>query len=216
MRHDENTNLILHIEPFFEGLPVQTECGPLAIPYLQRTRYVIDQSLFSYGRVFAFRCDLRFPEGWDHASCNENRVLDRFFASFKAKIRHNRDRALANNPYAHDTAVRYVWCREIGQHCTPHFHVVILLNGNAFCTLGAFELGRDNLFNRVNEAWASALGIYELRNAGLVEFPKNPFYLLRRDDPESISEFFYRVSYMCKADTKHYGDGTHGFGSSRV
>lgn len=184
--------------------------------YLERTRQVIDLSLQEYRRVFAFRLDLRFPAGQYQPCLDGNDVLERFFASLKAKIRHNRNKAQESNPYAHDSTVRYVWCREFGQHGVPHYHMAILLNNDAFCTLGKFELDRDNLFNRLHEAWASALGLAVQSVVGLVELPRNSFYLLRRNDPESIADFFYRVSYLCKAETKVFGDGTHAFGASRV
>jgi len=32
----------------------------------------------------------------------------------------------------------------------------------------------------------------------------------------SIAELFYRASYLCKAATKSYGNGCHGFGTSRT
>ena len=216
MRHIENANLILHFEPTFEGLPVQTERGPLVVSYLQISRGTLIKSLEQYNRVFAFRVDLRFPVGFSFPIIDNNDVLERFFASLKAKIRHNRDLALTKNRYAHDTLVRYFWCREIGQHGIPHYHVAIMLNYDAFCTLGKFEMDRDNLFNRLHEAWASALGLSINQVVGLVEFPRNPFYTLRRDDTKSVAEFFYRASYLCKAETKFYGNGVHGFGSSRV
>lgn len=216
IRHAQNTNLTLHYETHYQGLPVQTTRGPLVSEYLDRLKHVVDLSLAQYGRVFAFRLDLRFPEGMHHTFIDNNLVLERFIASLKAKIRHNRNQAQEANRYAHDTTVRYVWCRELGQHGIPHYHLAILLNNDAFCTLGKFEMDRNNLFNRIHEAWASALGLSVREVIGLVEFPKNPFYLLQRSDPDSITEFFYRASYLCKTDTKFFGNGVHGFGASRT
>lgn len=71
------------------------------------------------------------------------------------------------------------------------------------------------MFNRLQEAWASALGTSVEAVRGLVEIPDNPSYSLRRDGP-GVEEFFYRASYLCKAPTKVYGDGRHGFDSSRI
>ena len=45
----------------------------------------------------------------------DNAIIERFIESFKAKIRHNRQLAFLANKYAHDTVVRYVWTREVGQ-----------------------------------------------------------------------------------------------------
>lgn len=216
VRHSQNSNLTLHYQPTYQDLAVQTARGPLVLEYLDRLNQVIALSIQQYARVFAFRFDLRFPVYQYLPYADSNEVIERFFASFKAKIRHNRNKALEDNRYAHDTVVRFVWCRELGQHGIPHYHSAILLNNDAFCTLGQFEMGRQNLFNRLHQAWASALGISVEEVVGLVELPNSPFYVLRRECPESVAEFFYRASYLCKADTKHYANGVHGFGASRT
>ncbi|HIE1827244.1 TPA: YagK/YfjJ domain-containing protein [Pseudomonas aeruginosa] len=51
--------------------------------------------------------------------------------------------------------------------------------------------------------------------AGLVHIPKNATYRIDIDDRESQKIFFRRASYICKAATKQYGNGQHGFGCSR-
>lgn len=214
LRLPDNTNLSLHWLPEYMGFPVQVTRGPLVENYLQRLKQVLDLSLSDYGRVFAFRFDLRFPLGMA-VGVNEDMCIERFIASFKAKIRHNRNQAQLRNRQAHDTLVRYVWCREIGQHGLPHFHFVMFLNGDAFSSLGKFEFERSNIFNRLHEAWGSALKLRETEVKGLVEFPSDARYLLRRDDPGSWDAFFCRSSYLCKVATKAYGDGRHNFGSSR-
>jgi hypothetical protein len=116
--------------------------------------------------------------------------------------------------YIHDSKVRYVWAREIGYLGKPHYHVLILLNRDAFTALGKFELGRENIFNRLVEAWASALRLTLDECNGLVHIPDNPTYQLDRDDERELQELFFRASYLCKAATKVYGDGQHGFGCS--
>lgn len=184
--------------------------------YLRRLEEVINYALGESNRVFAFRVELRFPAGtaWEYAEA-DNRVITRFIESFKAKIRHNRQCAKQLTPHTHDSAVRYVWAREIGEEGSVHYHVLILLNGHAYYSLGDFTLGRDNNYNRVNEAWASALGLYVSQLSGLVHFPVNPVYRVERNDQLEINNLFYRASYLCKADTKYFGNGVHGFGASR-
>lgn len=215
-RHPGNTNLTLHDDATYLGLPVQQDKGPFIQNYLARLKQTIDRALAQYRRVFAFRVDLRLPQEWllpDDAFSNA--VMSRFIASFKAKIEHNRRRALALNKYAHECEVRYVWAREIGEFGRPHYHLAILLNQDAYCALGKFTSEQSNNFHRLEEAWASALGLPVAVVAGLVEIPKNPTYHLQRGDEESVAEFFYRASYLCKAATKVYGEGAHGFGCSR-
>lgn len=72
------------------------------------------------------------------------------------------------------------------------------------------------MFNRLVEAWASVLSLSVEAVSGLVEIPSNPYYHLNREDLAGQAEFFFRASYLCKAATKVFGDGHHGFGASRT
>lgn len=217
IRHATNPNLTLHFESSYLGFPIQFDKGPFISEYLNRLHQTISRAIGQYRRVFAFRFDLRLPPGQNPQCLNyENEVIDRFIESFKAKIRHNRRIASQGNKYAHDTVVRYVWTREVGQQGRPHYHLAILLNYDAFCSLGKFSPGRDNMFNRLQDAWASALGLPADEVVGLVEIPANPYYHIHRDDSESIAQFFFRASYLCKSATKSFGNGSHGFGASRI
>lgn len=217
LRHSQNSNLVIHNEQSYRGLLIQVDKGPFIRQHLERLHATIGHALEQHARVFAFRVDLRFSAALEQ--CGDeytNQVFERFIASFKAKIRHNRNMARMENKYAHDSSVRYIWAREVGQYGKPHYHVVLFLNYDAFNVLGKFESGRDNIFNRLQQAWASALRCPVEAVRGLVEIPSNPSYYLRRDDPQSVRSFFYRASYLCKVATKVYGSGQHGFGSSRV
>jgi len=215
MIYQLNPNHSLHFGTEYAGLPIQDK-GPFISEYLHRLHYTMNRALDHYREVFAFRFDLRLPANhFPHGSAYENEHIDRFIESFKAKIKHNRQMARREKQYAHDSVVRYVWAREVGHRGRPHYHLAILLNKDAYCAVGAYEPGRNNMFNRLHEAWASALGLPVSAASGLVHFPDNAYYFLRRDDEGSIADFFYRASYMCKAATKAYGNGGHGFGSSR-
>ncbi|MBK5549087.1 inovirus Gp2 family protein [Pseudomonas sp. TH03] len=217
IRHSVNANLSLHYGNMYEAFPIQENKGPFISQYLSRLHQTVRNALSQYSRVFAFRIDLRLPAEMQlPGNAYTNEVIGRFIESFKAKIKHNRHKARQLNKYAHDSSVRFVWAREQGQYGKPHHHLAILLNYDAFNALGKFEPGRDNMFNRLVEAWASALGLPVEAVKGLVEIPSNPYYCLRRGDPAEQAEFFFRASYLCKAATKAYGDGHHGFGASRI
>lgn len=216
MRHSENPNLRLHFEDGYQSLPVQTQHGPLVVEYLDLLHLTVQRALAEHPRVFAFRVDLRFAlERCHDEYLNCNAVLERFFESFKAKIRHNRAMAEQKFGRAHSTTVRHVWAREVGLSGHPHYHLVLLLNQDAFSVLGKFESGRDNLYNRLQEAWASALRLPVQSVVGLVEVPENACYYLRRGDPVGVAQLFYRASYLCKAKTKVFGSYCHAFGASR-
>jgi Inovirus Gp2 len=217
IRHPVNTNLTLHYHSTYQGLPIQFDKGPFILEYLHRLYQTMNCAIDQYRCVFAFRLDLRFPPGpIPHDLSDDNQIIERFIESFKAKIRHNRQLALRENKYAHDTVVRYVWAREVGQQGRPHYHLAILLNFDAFSTLGYFSSGRDNNFKRLQGAWASALGLPLDAVDGLLEIPKNAYYHIHRDDDASIAKFFFRASYLCKSATKSFGNGSHGFGASRI
>ena len=197
----------------YEGYPLMADKGPFIRGYLDKIIDVMDASLNEHPRTFAARFDLRFPTGLKVLA--EDRVIDRFISSLKAKIQHARRRAGRRAEYkVHQTSVRYVWGREIGQRGRPHYHFVIFLNRDAFNSLGRYEQSRDNLYNRILEAWASALGIAVEGAIGLPHFPRNAIVRINARDPDSQDEFFYRASYMAKAATKMIGR-RHSFGGSR-
>ena len=65
--------------------------------------------------------------------------MSRFIESLTAKVRHNRACAKERDPSSPDTDLRYVWAREASQDGRVHYHVAILLNRDAFFTLGGFK-----------------------------------------------------------------------------
>jgi|SRR5471030_1909712 len=216
-RHSSNSNLTLYFGTTYEGLPIMHTKGPFILEYLPVLHRTMSRAINQYREVFAFRFDCRLPAGYQPKLLSyQNEVIDRFIESFKAKIRHNRQKATQQQQYAHDSAVRYVWAREVGQRGRPHYHFAIFLNKDAFCALGRYAPGIDNMYNRLHEAWASALGLPLEDVWGLIEIPENACYYIRRDEPATLEAFFYRASYLCKSATKVYGDGGHGFGASRI
>lgn len=213
---DINKNHRLYFEDAYCAMPLLSGSLPMVEEYLEALHKVIDCALDEHGRVFAFRVDLRLP---DDLARDEvvagSAVVTRFIESLKAKIRHNREIAKKNGGLVHDTRVRYFWVREIGDQGKVHYHFVVLLNGHAYNWLGDFRSAGGNMANRIWEAWASALAISVEDAKPLAHFPENPSYMLLRDEPDSVAAFFQRASYLCKARTKQYGSGHHGYGASR-
>ncbi|MEQ6292098.1 inovirus Gp2 family protein [Vogesella sp. GCM10023246] len=216
VRNPQNTKQHLWYHPIFNDKPVFLKSGPLIEEYLQSLEDVVDAALYQHRRVFAFRFELRCPDtpliDFDEYLIS---VMTRFMESFKAQIRHDRMLAKRARRTAADTVVRYVWACERNHAAHPHWHVAILLNGDAYAAIGQYKLGNDNMYNRVIKAWASALKMEVEETIGLVHFPAKPEYELYRDDEASIADFFHRASYLCKAATKRSGIGRHSFGCSR-
>lgn len=213
-RHPDNSNLHLHYESTFRGLSVLTSYIPLITEYLQGVHETTQLALSAHRRVFAVRFDLHFP-GDDSVPESDNTVISRFVDSLTHRIQSARERSVRLNGTAHQTEVRWCWVREIGQEGRPHYHFVLLLNKDAYHTVGRFQSARENTYSRLRSAWASALGIPVDDANGLVHIPANAEYHLSQDDPSEMDRYFRRVSYLCKAATKVYGNRCRVFGCSR-
>jgi len=213
-RHPYNSNLHLHYEDTFHGLPVMASHAPFITEYLQSLLEMTQLALSAHRRMFAVRFDLRFPDDYLPPT-SSNAVISRFVASLSARIEIARERAKRLNGSAHQTSVRWCWVREVGREGRPHFHFVLLLNRDAFHTIGRFQSERENLYSRIQAAWASALKICVDDTEGLVHIPANATFHLSVDDAEAMGRYFHRVSYICKAATKEFGSRCRAFGCSR-
>lgn len=201
-------------DSFYRGYPVMQDKGPLLSRYLDRSIDVMGDALAAHPRTLAVRFDLRIAQAC--TDLNECRLISRFVDSFKAKIDWARRMALRTSVSGrvHQTDVRYIWAREIGRHGRPHYHFTVLLNRDAYRVMGKYEVGRDNLYNRILGAWAYTLGMSIEDAVGLVHVPRNATYEIDADDQASQDEFFYRISYLAKVATKVQGP-KHSFGGSR-
>lgn len=185
---------------------------------LDRFISVLGHAVDAYSRVFVFRVDLRFPAALELTPEMEHRLIDRFIASFKAKVRSNRAAALKLNPNAHDTGVRYTWAREVNLQGGVHYHFMFFLNRDAFNSLGSFKAASGNTYTRLVEAWASALDIAVEEAAGLVHVTEGGRFHLDSNSAnyaEIKNQIVHSLSYMAKEETKVLGCGLHRYGASR-
>lgn len=210
-------NLTEYHCPGYQEFRVQTETGPLYLEYLERTKSTIDRALHRHPKTFALRVDLRYPPDCDEF---DSAVISRFFESLGAKLRADLIRK-KKNKHGIPSEMNYVWAREFGEaNSRPHYHLLILLNGDDYKSLGRWDAVSSSLFAKISQAWASALGGGVSRgHAGLVHIPENPFYKLDATNPTlhfDYSDLFYRASYLAKARTKYYGDNKRSFSAGRV
>ena len=219
LRHPDNNNLSLHYGDSFEGLPLQIDKGPFIREYLSALMHTIELAMVEYPRMLAFRVDLRLPQGLelqDYAYTNQ--VISMFFESFTKKIQYHQER-VGERGYARGCKVRYVWSRETGQGGKQHYHLLILLNRDAYYTVGRLGSERVNMISRIEESWAGALGVAVGQVEGLVHIPKNAEYRVdrhvRRGEIDELPVLFHRASYLCKVATKSFGDRQRGFDTSR-
>ncbi|TCD18151.1 inovirus Gp2 family protein [Pseudomonas sp. IC_126] len=214
-RHPDNPSLHLYTDTEFYGLPIQSDQVPFIYEHLERLHDVTIAAMARYPRVFAFRFDLHLPKGISMpAEAYTNEVVSRFNAAIKLMVRSARQSARAVNRYAPETDLYWMWTREEGDD-SQHYHFVMLVNKDAFHTLGRFNSKRDNLYTRIARAWSGALRIPYGEYKGLVHVPTGAVYYLSREEDSELKEFFYRASYMCKARSKVFGHGFQVMNSSR-
>ena len=222
-------------------------CGKYGLyhEHLNACLRVINDALEDHPRTLAIRVDLRAPSGIRQLP---EKAISNFIDTFKGKVKAKQDRRRATQErrYPKPCKVRYIWVRERDTALHDHFHVLLLLNQDAYPSLGSFNSGKQNLANRIKDSWAHALGIYPEELGGGVHFPKNGEYiidasvepdhrLLRLIESEKWLEMnkderydalawfndryeglFYRVSYFCKTDTKVFSRGLRSFGCSHL
>lgn len=157
-----------------------------------------------HGKVLAVRFDLHYPLQNDLTVINQD--ISRCMAKIVQKYKRQ-----GLDPY-------YIWAREQENSHNPHYHCLILLNGNRVKSYA-------HVFQTAETLWGNTLGVPA---AGLVHHctqGKNGIshengIMLRRCDnnyQERCSEVLRQTSYLAKTDGKAgYNDGLRDFGMSRI
>lgn len=219
-RLPENPQYHLWYHPYYLGIPVQTQKGPLIQEYLDRTYHLFDLAHQAHDETLFLRFDLRFPLNYDlDEHRNANDYISAFFKYLKDELR--------STSLAHRPDPRYLWAREqTDPGYRPHYHCALLLNANAISTIGDIHTlpdgtySADNLYHRLVRCWAKALGLPADRSmSGIINISTDfngalCFYRLHRADSSGWHHAFYLSSYLCKAATKPFGLSFRVFGSS--
>lgn len=219
-RHPENPALKLWWEGYYQYMWVQTQKGPLIENYLAKLLDVMGKAREDCNRIFAIRIDLHFPNGIQAGLIDpQNATISTFLHYFQLEL----DQAGIKYPHK----LRNAWCREQDSSVNPHFHLLLLFNGDAYNGLGYMDktpsgdYGYDNLFHRIVRAWARAIGYPQECMEGLVQVPRKPVinelatWFFHSNDQAAFAEVFGAASYLCKAATKPIGQGVHCFDGSR-
>jgi hypothetical protein len=212
-----NRNLTVVNSSQFEGLSILGLENGFYAEYLQRNYEVMNHVLKKYSKVFAVRVDLHIPEG---AKRMDTAVITRFMDSLKAQLKSDYlSKSRSSEGQVHASDVFYIWVKEVSNTGRDHYHICLFFNGHAYRCLGLYQLGRNNLYNRIHKAWASATETLINLVPGSIHIPANAQYHLIRNHPEiefMFQDLFRRISYFAKTDTKVFGDGSRHYGCSRV
>jgi hypothetical protein len=151
-----------------------------------------------------------------------NAVLARFFYFFRYELKRRQTK--------YPTQLHYLWAREQVNSDKPHYHLMIMLNRNAYDSLGAFGpdwfgvYSFNNLYHRMMRSWLKAMGFDhdDPRFHQLIHVCKDPVTkepwscALHRDDWIAMNEAVFMASYLCKAFSKPFGQRAHVFDGSRL
>lgn len=183
--------------------------------YLNAIETAIKNYVTKWPRVLAIRVDLHFPDGY--APSQKNYIGD-FMRRLQSRIDSDLKRKARGGKRVHNCELGYVWVKEVGNSFKPHYHVVLLLNGDTYLGLGEYHPGAPSLFGMISRAWAAALGSEDMFWGKGVFIPQQGTYKINTshdDFYEELSRLFYRLSYFAKTDTKYYSGQGRNIGYSR-
>jgi len=199
--------------------------GEINIKYLERIDDTVKKALHEHPRTFAVRLDLRCPDvDLLDSDCPsvffdaDPSVITRFIESFKSQLKEEQNRKRRAGCRVYPCTVRYIWVREQNNSLHQHYHVVLLLNKDAYAFLGKYKSDSDTLQLKIRKAWCSALRLDFMEHGRLVHFPVNPIYYLDNNREVGVEHGYwallYRLAYFAKVDTKLYGRNHRVFGAS--
>ncbi|MCM7094475.1 inovirus Gp2 family protein [Enterobacter chengduensis] len=199
--------------------------SPIDLNILNRLLYMVYGTLVQNNRILGIRTDSRFAQSHvpgepDLPICfqrDDEKAITRFYESLKSQLRadHNRSRRPGD-----PTLPSYGWCRERDTSEHPHYHLMLLFNGDVYRYLGNYkDRNGDNMATRIQKAWCSAVGLAHGDYATLTEFPPNAVYRFSRFDALDRNpvywNFLIRLAYLAKTRTKDTHSSNRNFGTSQ-
>lgn len=199
--------------------------GDLRKEYLKRTEESISKAQKEYSRLLAVRVDFRLPmhrEKLQKARVDAS-VITRCMKSLKERIKADLKRKKKAGKRTYACRLRYVWVREFGLEGKKHYHVLLLLNKDAYFHPGDYNKNSGTLASLIAGAWVSSLGLSYPADRGLVHFPTNGYYHLNNKGQKEFNTQMntqmdalkFRTAYMAKVATKSNEDGERNFGCSQ-
>lgn len=194
--------------------------GPSNIKYLRRTNETIKKANESHPRTLAIRIDLRLPDDEDGIAIakTDSLCITRGMKSLDEHLKADQKRKKKAGKRVHPCTLRYVWVREFTLNGKKHYHVLLLLNKDAYYHPGDYKKTDGNLASMISESWCSALGLDYPRYKALVHFAKDGVYCLNKNGERYIKTFdelMFRTAYMAKLASKCNEDGERNFGCSQ-
>lgn len=192
---------------------------------LRRIMEVTENTFERRSRIFSFFTVLRFSRDHitddpDSLTCIQRTdmgAITRCMESIKSQIREEHKRSGRSGSPSYPA---YAWVRERGSSAYPHYHLTLLFDRNVYAFRGNYSLHNgDNMANRVQKAWCSALELAYPDYAHLVEFNQKTYWLDRNDAIQRSHEYvdyLMRLAYLAKENTKDVHSSYRNFGTSQM
>ncbi|MEI7088172.1 inovirus Gp2 family protein [Pectobacterium versatile] len=199
--------------------------GDMNKEYLKRIQENISKAQQEYPRLLAVRVDFRLPlnrEKLEKARIDSS-VITRCMKSLKERIKADLKRKKKAGKRTYPCRLRYVWVREFGLEGKKHYHVLLLLNKDAYFHPGDYNKDSGTLASLISGAWVSSLGLSYPADRSLVHFPTNGYYRLNSKGQKEFNTrmntrmdtLMFRNAYLAKLRSKCNEDGERNFGCSQ-
>lgn len=133
----------------------------------------VNQTSQRSSRFFAVRYDLHLKRYTD-----DNQVMSDFCQQLAQALRVRYPRSF----------IDIFWVREHGLAAAQHYHCIVMMDGN--------YIRQPKVLNGLVEQ------VWQVITKGTVWSPRSPYYMVHRDDYQTLSEFLLRLSYFAKYATK--------------
>ncbi|NTZ39826.1 inovirus Gp2 family protein [Enterobacter sp. JMULE2] len=210
---------------------ITTKYGKGNLHHQRRIKQTMLKALTHHSRVSLFRLDLHYPDTDIHYVMDYE-AISRFFKYLNEQLPAFQKRKLKQlkltkpDGYIHNTKIGHNWVREYGKETyfigkKLHYHVMLLLNADAFNSIRYNKGDTENLYTVIAKCWLKAIEVYDLKYSKLVHIPKNPVYEFNRNDlAEKGIDGIYdsmkgRLDYLIKHKGKDVFNGKRSFGCSQ-
>lgn len=194
--------------------------------YILRKILAMTENTFErHSRIFSFFTVLRFSrdhiaEDPDSLACIQRTdmgAITRGMDSLKSQIREEHRRSGRSGAPSYPA---YAWVRERNTSEYPHYHSALLFDRNVYAFRGNYSLhDGNNMANRVQKAWCSAVKLDYPDYAHLVQFTQKSYWLDRNDaiqrSPKYV-DYLMRLAYLAKENTKDVHSSYRNFGTSQM
>ena len=158
-------------------------------------------------QILAVPLIIRYPQVI-HAT-PDNRCFGYFIDEYRRNLNANRKCLL-----------HYVWCVE--QHCAenPHYHLILILDGNIMRYFATPPFEANAIWSRALRCFyrydGPANGLIHVNEGGFDQIVMNHGYLIHRGDSDLIRHVLEVTSYTAKIRTKLDAFRVRSFGYSKM